>query len=125
MEPVWRLLGLIAKPIVQQFVLRSSYGGKQNCYKLFTHISFSIGRFPYSTHRFPRDTRYGSVKLYYIMTEHDSIDDAALEIQEEFNALIQQYDNRDVVVRAVTGILATTAYAANHPAKPTSWSTLS
>jgi hypothetical protein len=48
------------------------------------------------------------------MTEHDPIDDAALEIQEEFNALIQQYDNRDVVVRAVTGILATTAYAASN-----------
>jgi hypothetical protein len=48
------------------------------------------------------------------MTEHDPIDDAALEIQEEFNALIQQYDNRDVVVRAVTGIVATTAYAASN-----------
>jgi hypothetical protein len=48
------------------------------------------------------------------MTQHDSIDDAALEIQEEFTALIQQYDNRDVVVRAVTGILATTAYAAGN-----------
>ena len=47
------------------------------------------------------------------MTEHDPIDDAALEMQEEFNALIQGYDNRDVVVRAVTGILATTAYAAS------------
>jgi hypothetical protein len=33
---------------------------------------------------------------------------------EEFNALIQEYDNRDVVVRAVTGILATTAYAASN-----------
>jgi hypothetical protein len=37
---------------------------KQNCYKLFTHISFSIGRFPYSAHRFPRDTRYGSVDCH-------------------------------------------------------------
>jgi hypothetical protein len=46
------------------------------------------------------------------MTEHGPIDDAALEIQEEFNALISEYDHRDVVVRAVTGILATTAYAA-------------
>jgi hypothetical protein len=45
------------------------------------------------------------------MTERD---DAALEIQEEFNALIQEYDNRDVVVQAVTGILATTAYAASN-----------
>jgi hypothetical protein len=48
------------------------------------------------------------------MTERDPIDDAALEIQEEFNALIQEYDNRDVVVRAVVGILATTAYAASN-----------
>jgi hypothetical protein len=48
------------------------------------------------------------------MTEHDPIDEAALEIQEEFNALIQECDNRDVVVRAVTGILATTAYAASN-----------
>jgi ABC-type nitrate/sulfonate/bicarbonate transport system substrate-binding protein len=72
------------------------------------------------------------------MTEHDRIDDAALEIHEEFNALIQEYDNRDVVVRAVTGILAATAYAASNspgearelvnamakkpePPKPTSW----
>ena len=38
------------------------------------------------------------------MTERDPIDDAALEIQEEFNALISEYDSRDVVVRAVTGI---------------------
>jgi uncharacterized protein YlxP (DUF503 family) len=52
------------------------------------------------------------------MTERDPIDDAALEIQEEFNALISEYDSRDVVVRAVTGILATTAYAAsNSPAE--------
>jgi hypothetical protein len=48
------------------------------------------------------------------MTEQDPIDDAALEIHEEFNALLQQYDDRDVVVRAVTGILATTAYAASN-----------
>jgi hypothetical protein len=48
------------------------------------------------------------------MTEHDPVDSAALEIQEEFNALINEYDNRDVVVRAVTGILATTAYAASN-----------
>jgi hypothetical protein len=48
------------------------------------------------------------------MTEHDPIDDAALEIQERFHALIQQHDSRDVVVRAVTGILATTAYAASN-----------
>jgi capsular polysaccharide biosynthesis protein len=48
------------------------------------------------------------------MTENDPIDDAALEIQEEFHTLIQQYVNRDVVVRAVTGILATTAYAASN-----------
>jgi capsular polysaccharide biosynthesis protein len=48
------------------------------------------------------------------MTEHDPTDDAALEIQEEFNALISEYDSRDVVVRAVTGILATTAYAASN-----------
>jgi hypothetical protein len=46
------------------------------------------------------------------MTERDQINDASLEIQEEFNALITEYDNRDVVVGAVTGILATTAYAA-------------
>jgi hypothetical protein len=59
------------------------------------------------------------------MTERDPIDNAALEILEEFNALIQEYDNRDVV-RAVTGILATTVYAAsNSPTKPASWSTLS
>jgi hypothetical protein len=52
------------------------------------------------------------------MKERDPIDDAALEIQEEFNALISEYDSRDVVVRAVTGILATTAYAAsNSPAE--------
>jgi hypothetical protein len=52
------------------------------------------------------------------MTERDPIDDAALELQEEFNALISEYDSRDVVVRAVTGILATTAYAAsNSPAE--------
>jgi hypothetical protein len=48
------------------------------------------------------------------MTEHDPLDDAASEIQEEFTALIKEYYNRDVVVRAVTGILATTAYAASH-----------
>jgi capsular polysaccharide biosynthesis protein len=48
------------------------------------------------------------------MTERDPMDDAALEIQEEFNALITEYDDRDVVVRAVTGILATTAYAASN-----------
>jgi hypothetical protein len=48
------------------------------------------------------------------MTEHDPSDDAGLKIQEEFNALISEYDNRDVVVRAVTGILATTAYAASN-----------
>jgi uncharacterized protein YlxP (DUF503 family) len=48
------------------------------------------------------------------MTERDPIDDAALELQEEFNALISEYDSRDVVVRAVTGILATTAYAASN-----------
>jgi hypothetical protein len=47
------------------------------------------------------------------VTERDPIDDAALEIQDEFNALITEYDNRDVVIRAVTGILATTAYAAS------------
>jgi hypothetical protein len=29
-------------------------------------------------------------------------------------ALITEYDDRDVVVRAVTGILATTAYAASN-----------
>jgi hypothetical protein len=52
------------------------------------------------------------------MTEHDPIDEVALEIHEEFNALIQQYDNRDVVVRAVTGILATTAYAASNAPSP-------
>jgi hypothetical protein len=47
------------------------------------------------------------------MTEkRDTIDDAALE--EEFNALLREYDNRDVVVRAVTGILTTTAYAASN-----------
>jgi hypothetical protein len=46
------------------------------------------------------------------MTPHDPTDDAALEMQEEFNALIKKYDDQDVVVRAVTGILATTAYAA-------------
>jgi hypothetical protein len=51
------------------------------------------------------------------MTEHDPIDDAALETQDEFNALIQQCHNRDVVVRAVTGILATTAHAANSGAE--------
>jgi hypothetical protein len=38
------------------------------------------------------------------MTERDQIDDAALELQ----------DDRDVVVRGVTGILATTAYAASN-----------
>jgi hypothetical protein len=48
------------------------------------------------------------------VTERDPIDDAALEIQEEFNALLTEYDNRDVVLRAVTGILATTAYAASN-----------
>jgi hypothetical protein len=48
------------------------------------------------------------------MTERDPIDDAALEIQEEFTALISEYDSRDVVVRAVTRILATTAYAAGN-----------
>jgi hypothetical protein len=52
------------------------------------------------------------------MTERDPIDDAALEVQEEFNELISEYDSRDIVVRAVTGILATTAYAAsNSPAE--------
>jgi hypothetical protein len=45
------------------------------------------------------------------MTQRASIDDAAIELQEEFNALIKKHDNRDIVVRAVTGILATTAYA--------------
>jgi hypothetical protein len=48
------------------------------------------------------------------MTEHDPTDDAAVEIQEEFNALITEYDDRAVVVRAVTGIFATTAYAASN-----------
>jgi hypothetical protein len=48
------------------------------------------------------------------MAERDPIDDAALQIQDEFNALIQEYDDRDVVVRAVTAILATTAYAAGN-----------
>jgi ABC transporter substrate binding protein len=52
-------------------------------------------------------------KRNHIVTELDPIDDAALEIQEEFNALIQG-DSRDVVVRAVTGILATTAYAGSN-----------
>ena len=47
------------------------------------------------------------------MREQDPIDEAALEMEEEFNALIKKYDDRDVVVRAVTGILATTAYAAS------------
>ena len=32
----------------------------------------------------------------------------------EFNALITEYDDRDVVLRAVTGILAMTAYAASN-----------
>ena len=48
------------------------------------------------------------------MTEREQINDASLEIQEEFNALITEYDNRDVVVGAVTGILGTTAYAAGN-----------
>ena len=48
------------------------------------------------------------------MTERDPIDDAALEIQQEFNALLTEYDDREVVLRAVTGILATTAYAASN-----------
>jgi hypothetical protein len=47
------------------------------------------------------------------MAERDPIGDAALEIQEEFNTLITEYDNRDVVIRAVTGVPATTPYAAN------------
>jgi hypothetical protein len=59
------------------------------------------------------------------MTERDPIDDAALEIQEEFNTLISEYDSRDVVVRAVTGILATTALLqAIRPPRSASWSTL-
>ena len=48
------------------------------------------------------------------MTERDPIDDASLEIQQEFNALLTEYDDREVVLRAVTGILATTAYAATN-----------
>lgn len=48
------------------------------------------------------------------MTERDPIDDAALEIQQEFNALLTEYDDREVVLRAVTGILATTTYAASN-----------
>jgi hypothetical protein len=48
------------------------------------------------------------------VTERDPIDDAALEIQQEFNALLTEYDDREVVLRAVTGILATTAYAASN-----------
>jgi len=35
-------------------------------------------------------------------------------MQEEFNALIKKYKDRDVVIQAVTGILATTAYAASN-----------
>ena len=48
------------------------------------------------------------------MTQDDPMNDAALEMQEEFNALIKKYNDRDVVVRAVTGIFATTAYAASN-----------
>jgi hypothetical protein len=48
------------------------------------------------------------------VTERDPIDDASLEIQQEFNALLTEYDDREVVLRAVTGILATTAYAATN-----------
>jgi hypothetical protein len=48
------------------------------------------------------------------MTQHDQIADAALDMQEEFQALIKKYDDRDVVIQAVTGILATVAYAASN-----------
>jgi vesicle coat complex subunit len=48
------------------------------------------------------------------MTQLDPTDTAAMEMQEDFQALIKKYKDRDVVIRAVTGILATTAYAASN-----------
>ena len=48
-----------------------------------------------------------------ILTQHDAIGAVAMEMREEFKALVKKYDDRDVVIRAVTGILATTAMAAS------------
>jgi hypothetical protein len=48
------------------------------------------------------------------VTQHDPIDAAAMELIEQFHALTKKYSNRDVAVRAVTGILSTTAYAASN-----------
>jgi hypothetical protein len=48
------------------------------------------------------------------VTQHDQIADAALDMQEEFQALIRKYDDQAVVIQAVTGILATVAYAASN-----------
>jgi hypothetical protein len=48
------------------------------------------------------------------MAEQDQIADAAHDMQEEFQVLIRKYDDRDVVIQAVTGIIATVAYAASN-----------
>jgi hypothetical protein len=47
------------------------------------------------------------------MTKLNRIDAAAMKMQEDFQALIKKYKDREVVIQAVTGILATTAYAAS------------
>ncbi len=47
------------------------------------------------------------------MTQHDPIEADAMEMLEEFNELIKKYNDQDVVIRAVTGILASVAKAAS------------
>jgi hypothetical protein len=47
------------------------------------------------------------------MTQHDPIEAFAMEMLEEFKSLIKKYNDQDVVIRAVTGILASVAKAAS------------
>jgi hypothetical protein len=44
----------------------------------------------------------------------DPVGAKAMQLREEFKALVKKYDDQDVVVRAVTGILASTAMAASN-----------
>jgi hypothetical protein len=48
------------------------------------------------------------------MADEDPIDAAAMELLEQFHALTKKHSNRDVAIRAATGILSTTAYAASN-----------
>jgi hypothetical protein len=47
------------------------------------------------------------------MTQHDPIEAVAMEMLEEFHAPIKKYNDQDIVIRAVTGILASVAKAAS------------